>query len=171
MGFFNSKTSGHKKVTSTLKRYAIIRSFKVLSDYKFKYKDKTIQIDNILIGFFGIILVTDLDYKGEVYIESGKNTEWLNINNSKKEKFGNPLTDSLDEINAIRTILKNEKIANKNVDNLIVFTSKELELYKPNKTPIIKINELTNFLHQSKYEIDNEYDVEQIVAVLNKNAV
>lgn len=170
MSLFQNKSSGHRKVTSTLKKYAFLRSYKVLSDYKFNYKGKIITIDNILIGFFGIMIVTDINVAGEVYIEEGRNTEWLNIENSKKTKFGNPLTESLDYINAIKVMLREQKVANTMVENLIVFTDKKVELYKPNKLPIIKITELSKYIHQSKYDKDNEYDVEQIVEILNKNS-
>lgn len=170
MNFLKSKASGHKKVTSTLKKYAMLRSFKVLTDYTCNYKDKVIKIDNILVGFFGIIVVTDIDVEGEVYIENGRNVEWLNISNNQKSKIGNPLTDSTEQINAIRTMLRDAKIPNSNVENLIVFTCKTIEIYKPPKTPIINITSLSKYLHQSKYDIDNEYDVENIVSVLNKNA-
>lgn len=171
MKFFQSATSGHKKVISTLKKYAFLRSFKVLSDYKFNHKDKIIKIDNILVGFFGIIIVTDINVKGEIYIENGRNTEWLNIENSKKTKIGNPLNESTEIVSFIKAMLREEKIRNVQIDNIIVFTNKQLEIYKPNKAPIIKIGEFSDFLHQPKYDIDNEVDVDAIVEIINKNAV
>lgn len=164
MNFFKNKN----KVTSILKKYAFIRSFKVLSDNKFEYKGKEIEIDNILIGFFGIIVVTDLDYKGEIYVENEKSTEWLNINNSQKIKFPSPLINSIEQVNAIKTILREEKILNVKFDNLIVINDNRVDLYKPNKSPIILLEDLSKLLHQPKYDKDNECDVEKITQALMK---
>ncbi len=168
MNFFQNKNKGHNKVTSILKKFAFLRSFKVLTDYQFEYKGENIKIDNILVGFFGIIILTDLDYAGEIYIESEKSTEWLNINNSKKLKFSSPLNQSTNYENAIKTILRQEKILNVQIENLIVFTNNNIELYKPNKSPVIIMKDLSKLLHLPKYEIDNEYDVEKIVEILGK---
>lgn len=171
MNFFKNKSNGHKKVTSTLKKFAMIRGFKVLTDYKFNHKDKIIKIDNILIGFFGIIVITDIDIHGEVYIEEGRNSEWLNINDNVKTKLGNPLTENINQVNALKILLREAKIPNSKTESLIVFTDKTLDMYKPNKLPIINIDVLSKYLHQEKYEIDNEYDVDEIFEVLSKNSI
>lgn len=170
MDFFKNKNSGHKKVTNLLKKYAFLRSFKVLIDYKFEHKGKIVQIDNILVGFFGVIVVTDLNYSGEVYIEADKNSEWLNIKDNKKTRFENSLNQNIEYCNSIKMMLRKEKILNVQIESLVVFTDNQVELYKPNKTPIILLKDLSKLLHLAKYEIDNEYDVDEIVEILNKNS-
>lgn len=162
--------SGHKKVISTLKKYSFLRSYKVLSDVEFDYKGETITIDNILIGFFGIIVITDLNYSGEVYIEKSDKSDWLNILNNQKTKFQNPIAYSNKQMNALKIILREEKIGKVPVENLVVFTDKLLEIYKPNDLPIISIQDLSKYLHQPKYDKDNECDVPAILTALNKHS-
>ena len=48
---------GEKQVSRILRRYARLRSYKVIDDLYLPLYDKTTQIDHVLIGFFGILVV------------------------------------------------------------------------------------------------------------------
>lgn len=63
---------GEKRVAAKLRKFAGIRSFKVMNDLYLPLYDKTTQIDHILIGFFGLIVVETKNIGGEVYGEPKK---------------------------------------------------------------------------------------------------
>ena len=48
---------GERQVAAVLRRFAAIRSFKVMNDVYLPLYDQTTQVDHILIGFFGLLVV------------------------------------------------------------------------------------------------------------------
>lgn len=161
---------GEKKVSSALKRYAGIRSYKVINDLYLPLYDKTTQIDHILIGFFGILVVETKNLSGEIYGDPRKK-EWLHIIGSKKHQLYNPLMQNQAHIDCIRHILGQEKIYNLNIESLVVFSAKKVDLYIPKKLPIVTFSKLKKYLRQPRFEKDNNVDVDQIYNALMKNQV
>lgn len=161
---------GEKMVAKVLKRYAGIRSYRVINDLYLPLYDKTTQIDHILIGFFGLLVIETKNYKGEVYGDP-KKKEWTHIVGGEKHSFYNPLMQNQAHIDCIRHILGLEGIYNVNIESLVVFTNKKLDLYVPSKMPIIKLKRLKKYLRQPRFDKDNEYDVAMLEAVFNKYRV
>lgn len=161
---------GEKKVASVLKRYAGIRSYKVINDLYLPLYDKTTQIDHVLIGFFGILVVETKNLSGEIYGDP-KKKEWLHIMGSKKHELYNPLMQNQTHIDCIRHLLGKDKIYNLNIESLVVFPAKKVDLYIPNKLPIVTIKKLKKYLRQPRFEKDNNVDVEQIYNALLKHKV
>lgn len=165
---------GEKKVAAALKRYAGIRSYKVINDLYLPLYDKTTQIDHILIGFFGILVVETKNVSGEVYGDP-KKKEWLHImggkTNQKRHQLYNPLMQNQTHIDCIRHIFGKENIYNINMESLIVFPAKKVQLFIPNKLPVVTMKKLKKYLRQPRFEKDNNVDVEQLYNVLMKYQV
>ena len=162
---------GEKKVAGILKRFAGIRSFKVINDIYLPLYDKTTQLDHILIGFFGMIVIETKNYKGDIY-GAPKDKEWLHVVGDEKNKFYNPIMQNQTHIDAIRHIFAKEKIYNINIDSLIVFTGgRKSHLYIPKNLPVIKLRKLKKVLHKSAYEKDNDVDVEKLYNTLMEHRV
>ena len=161
---------GEKKVAGILKRYAGIRNFKVINDLYLPLYDKTTQIDHVLIGFFGILVIETKNVGGEVYGDP-KKKEWLHIMGSKRHYMYNPLMQNQAHIDCIRHICGKENIYNLNIESLVVFTNRKVDLYIPNKLPIIKVKKLKKFLRQSRFEKDRNIDVEKVYSVLESYRV
>lgn len=161
---------GEKKVASVLNKYAGIRSYKVINDLYLPLYDKTTQIDHILIGFFGILVIETKNLSGEIYGDP-KKKEWLHIMGEKKHKLYNPLMQNQTHIDCIRHLLGKENLYNINIESLIVFPSKKVDLYVPNKLPIVTIKKLKKYLRQPRFDKDNEYDVQKLYDALMKYKV
>lgn len=161
---------GEKKVSKRLKKFAGIRSYKVIDDLYLPLYDKTTQIDHILVGFFGLLVVETKNMKGEIYGDP-KKKDWLHIVGGKKYNLYNPLMQNQAHIDCLRHILGKEKIYNVNIESAVVFANKKVELYIPKGLPIFPLKKLSKLLHQSRFEKDNNYDVEQIVSILRKYEV
>lgn len=156
---------GEKKVASVLRRFAGIRSFKVINDIYLPLYDKTTQIDHILIGFFGMLVIETKNLAGEVYGDPGKK-EWLHIVGSQRHKLYNPLMQNQTHIDCIRHILSTNKVYNVNIESLIVFTRKKTQLYLPKGLPVIKLFQLKKFLKQPRFAEVKSIDVDRIYQTL-----
>lgn len=161
---------GEKKVARILKRFASVRGFKVINDIYLPLYDKTTQVDHILIGYFGMIVIETKNYKGSVYGDL-KAKQWTHIVGNDKNEAYNPVLQNKAHIDCIRHIISKNNIYNVKIDSLIVFADKKAELYIPKNDFIIKINKLKRFLKQSKYEQDNGVDVERLYNCLTGAAV
>ncbi len=161
---------GEKKVARVLKKYAGIRSYKVINDLYLPLYDKTTQIDHVLVGFFGILVVETKNLAGEVYGDP-KKKDWLHIVGSKKHSLYNPLMQNQAHIDCIRHILGKENVYSVNIENLVVFSNKKVQLFIPNKLPIINIKKLSKYLRKDSFEKDNNFDVEKITNILLKHQV
>ena len=161
---------GEKKVAKALRKFAGIRSYKVINDLYLPLYDKTTQIDHVLIGFFGILVIETKNLGGEIYGDP-KNKEWTHIIGGKKHPLYNPLMQNQAHIDCIRHLLGKENLYNVPIESLVVFTKRKVELFVPNKLPIIKYKKLKRFLHQSRFQEDKGFDVEKHYAALLKYQV
>lgn len=160
-----SGIAGEKKVAKKLKRFAVSRGFKLINGIYLPLYDKTTQIDHILIGYFGVIVVETKNYKGSVYGDL-KAKKWMHVVGDDRNDFYNPIMQNQGHIDCIRNIFSKNDIYNVKIDNLVVFANKKTELYIPKCDNVIKINKLNKFLHQVKYEADNGIDIDKIYNTL-----
>ncbi len=161
---------GEKQVSRILRRYARLRSYKVIDDLYLPLYDKTTQIDHVLIGFFGILVVETKNLKGEIYGEP-KKKDWLHIVGGKRRSLYNPLLQNQTHIDCIRYLCGKENLYNLNIESLVVFTQRKSTLYLPNNLPIIRVERLRRFLRQPRFQQDHNFDVEQIYGILKKYEV
>ena len=158
---------GEKRVAAKLRKFAGIRSFKVMNDLYLPLYDKTTQIDHILIGFFGLIVVETKNIGGEVYGEP-KKKDWLHIMGKERHTMYNPLMQNQTHIDCIRHLLGKENIYNVNIESLVVFTNRKVALYIPKKLPVITIKRLPKYLRQERFAKDNNLDVDAVYHALMK---
>lgn len=159
---------GEKIVAKILRRYALPRSYKVLNDVYLPLYDKVTQIDHILIGFFGILVVETKNTQGEIYAQPN-DKEWAIVDGKtgKKKYIYNPLMQNKTHVEAIRYILTTSKVYKIDIDSLVVFTSgKKAKLFIKKGFPVILSKTLPKFLRKDRYETDKEVDVDQIYNLL-----
>lgn len=161
---------GEKVVAKMLAKYAGIRSYKVLNDVYLPLYDKTTQIDHILVGFFGILVVETKNLSGEVYGDP-KKKDWLHIigkKNQKKHKLYNPIMQNQTHVDCIRHILSKENIYKTNIESIVVFPSKKIQLFIPKGLPIVTKKLFKKFIHQPRFQKDNDVDVDLLVNTIRK---
>lgn len=161
---------GEKKVARRLRKFASIRSYKVINDLYLPLYDKTTQIDHVLVGFFGILVVETKNLAGEVYGDP-KKKDWLHIVGGKKHQLYNPLMQNQAHIDCMRHIFAKENIYSVNIESLVVFSNKKVQLFIPNGLPVINIKKLSKFLHKDRFEKDSNVDVEKLTNALLKYQV
>lgn len=158
---------GEKKVANELKKYAVIRSYKVINDLHLPLYDKSTQIDHILIGFFGLLVIETKSVSGEIYGDP-KKKEWSAIaaKTGKKRELYNPLMQNQTHIDCIRHHLGLQNIYNVNIESLIVFPTKKVQLNVPKKLPVVNFKQFKKYIRQPRFEKDANYDVEKLYNTL-----
>lgn len=165
---------GTLRVRSILRRFAGIRSFKVLSGLTFSQKNRTVCVDHILIGFFGIMLITVKNAKGTVY-GSGRDKNWVRVitkhEQEKRGTFANPVFQNQSAVEAVREILASQNIYKIPIENYIVFANKKAVLNTERGLPVLTIRDFKKLLKKEKYSADGDVDVAKISDVLTNAAV
>lgn len=167
-----SGRQGEKKVARILRNFAMLRGFKVINGLYLPLYDKTTEIDHILIGYFGMIVIETKNCHGEVYGDE-KQDQWTHLVGKSKTKHTlyNPVKQNQTHIDCIRHIFVKEQIYKVNIENLVVFTGKKLQLNVGRSMPIIQVRQLKKYLHKSKYAEDKGIDVDKIYDTLMRYRV
>lgn len=161
---------GEKMVAKRLKKWAKIRGFKVINDLYLPLYDKTTQIDHILIGFFGILVVETKNLGGDIYGDPSKKM-WIHAMGQKRHDLYNPLMQNQAHIDCIRHHLAKANIYNVHAENLVVFADSSANLYLPKGLPVILLSKMKKYLKNSEFKKDRGYDVQKIYDVLNEARV
>lgn len=164
--------NGEKKVGKALEKIAgkSANRYRVIHDIYLPLYDKTTQIDHIVIGRFGMVVVETKAMNGEIY-GTEKDNDWANVVNEHKTRFYNPLLQNKTHVDCVRHILKKENIYRVNIDSLVVFSQKTAILNIPRKLPVITINLLKKYFKKTRYRQDNQVDVNRVYEALMKNRV
>jgi hypothetical protein len=162
----------HKKAAGMLKKYARIRNFKVLSDVDLKIGERGAHFDDILVGFFGILFVTTLDETASYY-GTEREERWTVVNKEKRSYFPNPVKQGVEMVDVVRTIFSKNDIYNIQMEHVVLFTGwdKKVETFIPSGLPVYRKKELKQYLMKTKFEKDNDVDVERLCALLEQYRV
>lgn len=165
---------GTKKVSRILKRFAGIRSFKVLNDLTLKTAKKNVHIDHILIGFFGIMVVNTQNLPGSIYGD-GRGKNWTHVvtknNRETKTSFPNPLLENQQAVDAVREVLSTNGVYKVNIESWVVFTRKKASLNLPKGLSVLGIKNFKKLLKKSRYSADGNVNVPQVASLLSANSV
>ena len=146
---------GKKKVSRLLKGFAGIRSFRVLNDLTLAPKGKEVAIDHILIGFFGIILITNRNYPGNIY-GSGRDKKWVRVvtkhEQEKRGSFPNPIAQGQAGVDAVREVLTASNIYKTSIESYVVFPHKKAVLNTEKGLPVLTLKDLKKLLKRKNIQ-------------------
>ena len=166
------------KVSKYLRKFAGIRSFKVIDGLKLKNGENTVIIDHVLIGFFGMVLLKDVDARGSVYGDY-KDEQWMAVtidkdNNDKSKTFFENPVRMLEKCNeAMRRLLAANNLYKIGTEAYVVFGDPKVQLAnlkKKNGMPLMNFKQLKKLLEKEKYSADGPVDVKAIYDMLMANA-
>lgn len=155
-----------------LLRFCLPRGFKVLSDVKLKDGSKEIIIENMMIGYFGVLLVRTLGVRGEYYgALDAENWSLLSkgkASTDKKDTIKNPLKLLECEESALRAAFSKNKIYNIPVEKIIYISNKSSKtaVYVTHNGEILLGGKLSGYLQKSKFEKDAGLDVKKIADII-----
>ncbi|MDL2232986.1 NERD domain-containing protein [Ruminococcaceae bacterium OttesenSCG-928-L11] len=156
-----------KKTTRVLSKFALIRGFKVLTNVRFEHKGRAFHIENMLIGYFGILLVHTLGGRGEYYGQMDSKS-WQLVRDEKKQVFPNPYLEQEDAMAALRSVFSQHKVFNVPMENLIVLTNKSRKtaLFITNDNKIFFPGKLKPYLDKTKFEKDAGIDIQKVTQII-----
>ena len=173
---------GHRRVSGTLRGYARLRRFKVLDNIVLPAASGsgTVTIDHVLVGFFGLLFVTDLTLDGDYY-GSVKEATWScttrqnsdgTVLAEKVASLPNPLiTNDRAKEAALRVFSKNN-IYNLKIESMAVAASNASVFYiSGGEGKVTPIGKLRQALDSTRFDQDNGLDVEKIAQVLRNASV
>lgn len=165
-----------KKTAAVLRKFGVIRGFKVLSGIDLNVDGKTAHIENMLIGYFGVLLVHTCGQRGEFYgtLEGG---QWTITDGdsegvtTKKTTIPNPLLEQQRAMGMLRTLFSRAEIYNVPIENVVFFTSKskKTRLFITHSGEILLPGKLAPYLNKTRFEKDAGLDVGKLADVVNRN--
>ncbi|MEG0571425.1 MAG: nuclease-related domain-containing protein [Oscillospiraceae bacterium] len=162
---------GEKKVARILKSIARFNDYKVINNIYLPLYDKTTQIDHIVIGPFGMLVIETKNHRGQIFGDPSKK-DWSQImGDATKNKLYNPLMQNQAHIDCIRHILSSNNIYKVNIESLVVFSGKKVALYVPKGLPVVTVNKLRKYLRKPKFEKFTDIDTKLIYDTLINNQV
>ncbi|MDE7263511.1 MAG: NERD domain-containing protein [Anaeroplasmataceae bacterium] len=155
----NIGCEGEKKISRILEKYSHLNTCYIIENYRAFYKDKSIQIDHLLITPSEIICIETKNYKGKIY-GSKDNLNWTIVYNpNDKEKMYNPIRQNANHIKFLYNFLP----YNTPIKNIVVFTGtadiEELKQIEEVYTIeeffkyIYNLNDIIKYDYQMVYEI------------------
>lgn len=163
--FFKSPTGkgwlGELAVNIVLGRNKKGVKYKV-NNFTFKYEDKTIQIDHLLINKKGIFVIETKNYRGRIYGDENSN-QWTQVFNYGKSKFKmyNPIRQNKSHVYHLNQLLKDFDVC---FHSIIVFFDNTTKHIKAT-TPVIQVPMLRKTV--GKIETSKELSAEDIESIYN----
>lgn len=159
-----------KSVKHILNKICKNKKYKLLNNIYLPLYDTTTEIDHIIIGDFGVLVVETKGLNGEVYgNEYEKN--WTHIIGEKKHTLYNPLMQNKTHISCIQHILRKENIYNVDIYSLVVFAGNNIELNIPKGLPIITSDLIKSYFKKEFFKKQSKFNVEQVYNTLLKYKV
>lgn len=161
-----------KKTTRILKKFGLIRGFKVLSDLHLEFEGKSAYIENMLVGYFGILLVSTCGARGEYYgtLESER---WTVTRKEGREKsvLANPVLEQKKAVTLLRSLFAKNGIYKVGIDTVVYMTSRasKTAVYITHGDEILKPGKLSGFLGRTKFESDAGHDVARIAELISRH--
>ena len=158
----------HKNAEKQLRRMASIRKQKVLRDVTVSVGNKTGAFSHLLVGPFGVLVVTVLDKRG-VYYGDAKSKTWYLDNGKNKQEIPNLYLQTQKSIEVLRELFSKNEIYKVPVEHIMVFDSyaKKSNCFIGNEIKRFRLNQLRSYLEREEFEKDNGVDEEKIAALLS----
>ncbi len=158
----NVNTGAAAKV---LKSYAARNDCRVLGPLTLTKGERTVTLDCVLVGWFGVLGVKSLGYNGQVY-GNPKDAQWLWSSTGKRENFPNPINDCALAARLMREALMQAGVRNPDSEAVYVFTDSKVELFIPRDAGAMKLADLRSLLRKDKYHTDKGHDLDKMCQAL-----
>ncbi|OBR92937.1 nuclease-related domain protein [Clostridium ragsdalei P11] len=151
---FSHGIKGEKKVLDKLQ--VLSNDYLIYNDITIKNKNRTSQIDHLVIGLNGIFCIETKNMKGTI-IGNEEDHNWRQRKVGQKggvyyKNFYNPCKQCCGHVYTLSCYLKENQLGHLWIQPIVVFTRKWSSRLKvsTNTTPVMKVNELLLFIDNFK---------------------
>lgn len=143
-----------------------------LENVRLPYEGKTVRVDCMVIGTFGIVMMNAYDGKGSLYgSQSDKGWYYFDKEN-RKTAINNPLPRMDGAVSALRSVFADAGVYNATeLEKFVVYENRvKLNLTKASgmSASVMNLRTLGKLLSRSKYEKEGRLDAEKAVAAVRK---
>ena len=140
---------GEAQLTREIQTNFVPPDFHLLNHITLKLKDRTTQIDHILVSRFGIFVIETKEYSGWIFADA-KHNQWTQVLFGRKFKFQNPIVQNMLHKQAVENLL--DFLPSGAIHSVVLFVGKAE--FKTNKPPgVFTIGELIEHLRKQTEEI------------------
>jgi len=162
-----------REISRTLRSMAPLREWKVLENVTVAGRGgKEYTADHLVIGPFGVLVLTDIHRRGGYYGEL-RDEEWVLSTGGEdqvetlRERVPSPVKNNEGFISAFRAILTAGEVYSVPVEGLCPITQSRVEVYVTGaQAQVADSGKLREVLSRQKYQKDNGVDVEKVAALL-----
>lgn len=157
---------GERRVSGVLNKLDKSK-YKILNDVLIRAKDKTVQIDHIVVSIYGIFVIETKNYSGNIYGDGYKD-KWTQYIGREKNLFQNPLRQNYGHYKTIADLLN---ISDDKLIKPVVVFAGTAKLKISNANNVVYIRNLYNYLDYYKEEIINIKTVERYCEILTQSNI
>lgn len=157
--------SGMGKAQRLVSRFAMRQQYKLLGPCRFEKDGKTAEIDSVLIGYFGVLLIKTMGRNGEIYGGEG-DAQWLQVVNNQRTYFESPVVESGRAVPMVRAALEKAKVRGVLLETVSVATCKKAQVAVPKSLGLLTLREFSIMLEKQKYLEDKGVNLEQVYNAL-----
>lgn len=166
--------STRKSIGKTLRTMAPLREWRILDNVTLGDKKGEVTADHLVIGPFGVLVLTDLHRQGNYYGEL-RDEEWVistggeNQVETLRVRVPSPVKNNERFVAALRARLTAGEIYNIQVDALCPLTQPKIEVYVTGAGALtVPAGRLREVLGRQKYQKDNGVDTGRIADLLRE---
>lgn len=157
-------------ILSNFARQCPDNQMRVLNNVYLPLYDTTTQLDHILVGKFGILVVESKNMGGHIY-GSPEKRHWKKQSGGQSMSFYNPLMQNRGHVNCLMYWLRKSGVEGIYPQSLVVFASNNVQIHIPKGSPVVTLSILERYLSKSRYRKDNGVDVDQICSIIERVAI
>ncbi len=155
------------KALSAARRFAALHQYQVIAPAQIAKDGKFVDLDFIIVGWFGLLCVKCVGLGGQIYGNPG-DPMWLQVDAEKRISFENPMRAAEADTRLVRDTLFTANLRGIQVETVCVFTNKKATLALPRGTGHYTLKDFKALLGKSKYEQDKGVDIPQTVDAVKK---
>ncbi|MEG1104699.1 MAG: nuclease-related domain-containing protein [Oscillospiraceae bacterium] len=156
-----------QKPLSVAKGFAKLHEYTLISPCNLAKDGKFADVDFAVVGYFGVLGVKCIGLGGEIYGSSG-DAMWLQVTNTQRISFENPLIRAQADARLIRDTLFAAGLKSVPVEVICVCTNPKASLALPRSTGHFTMKDYKAYLKKDKFEQDKKVDLEATVAAISK---
>lgn len=164
------RQNNQSAVVNPARSFARSNSFRFIAPAKIKGNAAEINLDAVIVGYFGVLGVISLGYNGAVY-GSDNDDDWLQVGEDEtREYFESPVLEASAGVRAIRDALFAAKLKKVPVEVVYVFADPKVQLAVPRSLNVLKVKNFKALLKKDKYLEDTGLDLDAVENAL-RNAI
>ena len=158
------------KIKPTLSRFCGLRKYRLLEDVRFTLDGKPVVVPFVVVGIFGILVVTAIEDNGNIY-GNVDDKHWV-CDDEKEKRWYIPNWVKTNEaiVDQIRRGLNKRKIYKTQIDAITVFPYRKRDLSVATTLPVIRTSKFSSYLGHDRFNKENHIDIENMSEIIRQIA-